>query len=52
MIVNPFGGALAITQVIGIFMIIYSALDIYSAVIIKKEIKKATEETVVYEIKQ
>lgn len=52
MMVNPFGGALAITQVIGIFMIIYSALDIYSAVIIKKEIKKATEETVVYEIKQ
>lgn len=52
MIVNPFGGALAITQVIGIFMIVYSLLDIYSAVIIKKEIKKIDEEPVVYETKE
>lgn len=39
MIINPFGGALAITQVLGIFMIIYSALDLYSALVISKEFK-------------
>lgn len=38
LMVNPFGGALAITKVLGIFMIIYSGLDIYNAIIIKKEV--------------
>lgn len=40
MIINPFGGALAITQVLGIFMIIYSALDLYNAIVIGKEVNK------------
>jgi len=39
MIINPFGGALAITKVLGIFMIIYSVLDLYSALAISKEVK-------------
>ena len=43
-IVNPFGGALALTQVLGIFMIVYSGLDIYNAVIIKKEVKDFKKE--------
>ena len=37
-IINPFDGALAITKIIGIFMIIYSVLDISNTVIIKKGI--------------
>lgn len=38
LMINPFGGALAITKVLGIFMIIYSGLDIYNATIIRKEV--------------
>lgn len=38
-IVNPFGGAVAITQVIGIFMIVYSILDIVNYVGIRKDMK-------------
>lgn len=38
-IINPFKGALAITKIIGIFMIIYSVLDIINTVIVKKGIK-------------
>lgn len=38
LMVNPFGGAIAITKVLGIFMIIYSGLDIYNAIIIRKEV--------------
>lgn len=44
MIINPFGGALAITKVLGIFMIIYAGLDIYSAIIIRKEVKSFVKE--------
>jgi len=44
MIANPFNGALALTQVIGIFMIIYAALDIYNAVMMKKGIQKIVKE--------
>ena len=44
MIVNPFGGALAITQVIGIFMIVYAILDIYNAVMMKKGIQMIVKE--------
>lgn len=36
-IINPFGGALVITKVMGIFMVIYSVLDIVNAMVIKKE---------------
>lgn len=36
-ITNPFGGALVITKVMGIFMVIYSVLDIVNAMVIKKE---------------
>lgn len=39
LIINPFGGALAITKVVGIFMIIYSLLDLYNVVIIGREVK-------------
>ena len=38
-IINPFEGALAITKIIGIFMIIYSLLDITNTVIVKKGMK-------------
>ena len=44
LMVNPFGGALAITQVLGIFMIIYSGLDIYNAMVIRKEVNNVIEE--------
>lgn len=44
LIINPFGGALAITKVLGIFMIIYSGLDIYSAIIIRREVKEVIRE--------
>lgn len=43
MIINPFGGALAITQVLGIFMIIYAVLDIYNVICIGKEVRSFTK---------
>lgn len=36
LIINPFGGVKAITKVIGIFLMIYAALDIVDSSIIKK----------------
>ena len=36
-IINPFGGALVITKVMGIFMIVYALLDLTNTIIIKKE---------------
>lgn len=36
LIINPFGGAMAITQVIGIFLMVYSILDITDSLILKK----------------
>ena len=39
LIINPFGGAVAITQVIGIFLMIYSVLDIVDDIILKRIIK-------------
>ena len=39
-IINPFGGAIVITQVIGIFMVIYSILDICNSIVIKREMKQ------------
>jgi len=38
-IINPFEGALAITKIIGIFMVLYSVLDIINTVIVKKGVK-------------
>lgn len=38
-VINPFGGALVITKVMGIFMIIYSILDIANSIIIKREVR-------------
>lgn len=35
---NPFGGALVITKVMGIFMIVYAVLDICNSIVIKREI--------------
>lgn len=54
---NPFKGAVVITQTIGIFMIVYSILDIISTAIIKRNvnyirseiIKKNNEATVIEE---
>lgn len=40
-IINPFGGALVITKVMGIFMIIYSLLDLANTIVIKKEMNEA-----------
>ena len=39
LIINPFSGAMAMTQVIGIFMIIYAGLDIYNVVTTKQKVK-------------
>ncbi|MDE5587498.1 MAG: DUF308 domain-containing protein [Bacilli bacterium] len=44
LIINPFSGAMAITQVIGIFMIIYATLDIYNAVTTKQKVKDFVKE--------
>ena len=46
LMVNPFGGALAITQVLGIFMLVYAVLDIYNAIMIRKEVKETVKATV------
>lgn len=43
LIINPFGGALAITQVLGIFMLVYAILDIYNAIMIRKEVKETVK---------
>ena len=43
-IINPFGGALVITKVMGIFMIIYALLDLTNTIIIKKEIHEVKQE--------
>lgn len=45
---NPFAGAVIIMKIVGIFIIVYSVLDIVSTVIIKKnvdEFKEVFEET-------
>ncbi len=39
LIFNPFEGAVVLTQVIGIFIIIYSVLDVIECYIIKKNLK-------------
>ncbi len=44
LIINPFSGAMAMTQVIGIFMIIYASLDIYNAVTTKQKVKDFVKE--------
>lgn len=44
LIINPFSGAMAMTQVIGIFMIIYAGLDIYNAVTTKQKVKDFVKE--------
>jgi len=36
-IINPFSGALAITKVMGIFMIIYALLDLTNSILLKRE---------------
>lgn len=38
-IVNPFEGAIAITQAIGIFMMIYACLDIINYFVLRRDIK-------------
>lgn len=43
-IINPFGGALVITKVMGIFMIIYALLDLTNTIIIKKEMSAVKQE--------
>ena len=42
-ILNPFEGAMALTQMIGMFMIIYAALDISNTVVIKRGMKVVTK---------
>lgn len=44
MIVNPFKGAMAITQVIGIFLLVHSALDLYNAISAKGNVDKFLKE--------
>lgn len=39
LIINPFQGAVAITQMIGIFMIVYAFLDIVNYFILRRDIK-------------
>ena len=43
-ILNPFEGAMALTQMIGMFMIIYACLDITNTVVIKRGMKVVTKE--------
>ena len=38
-VINPFGGAVALTQMIGIFMIVYSCLDILNYIFLRKDLK-------------
>lgn len=42
-ILNPFEGAMALTQMIGMFMIIYAALDISNTVVIKRGMRVVTK---------
>ncbi len=42
-IINPFEGALVITKVMGIFMILYSALDLCNSIILKREFREAEQ---------
>lgn len=44
LVFNPFGGALDITKLIGLFIIIYSILDIVECVILNKNIKDIKKE--------
>lgn len=44
-IVNPFGGALVITKVMGIFMILYAVLDLSNTIYIKKEMGQVNRNT-------
>lgn len=39
LIINPFGGAIAITKVIGMFLMVYAVLDIIDDILLKKIIK-------------
>ena len=43
-IINPFEGALTLTKIIGIYMIIYAILDISNTVVIKKGMKQVKQE--------
>ncbi len=43
LVFNPFGGAIAITQLIGIFIIVYSILDIVESTILHRNIKEASK---------
>ena len=42
-IINPFEGALALTKLIGTFMIIYVILDISNTVVVKRGMKEVTK---------
>lgn len=42
-LVNPFGGAVAITKMIGLFIIVYSVLDMIDFLVIHKNIKDTKE---------
>lgn len=43
LMVNPFSGAVAITKVIGIFIIVYSIIDIIECLTLKKSINKIVD---------
>ena len=40
LVFNPFGGVIAITKLIGIFLVIYAILDIVNNINIKKKVKE------------
>lgn len=42
-IINPFSGALAITKVMGIFMILYALLDLANSIMLKREIHEVDD---------
>lgn len=50
--INPFGGALVITKVMGIFMILYSVLDIVNFIIIKKEMNDVHDNIIEAQIEE
>lgn len=42
-VINPFSGAVAITKIIGIFLVIYSVLDIVNYIMLRKDVKTVEE---------
>ena len=51
LVLNPFGGAVTLTIIIGIFLVVYSLLDLAECIIIYVSNKKSKKEDAVKEAK-